>query len=329
MLKFYSHQVHENPDNLHVVLCAPTGKAAHNINGSTIHAAFCIPVGRGFAYKPQDMQQLNTFRTRYMNLKVIFIDEISMVGHGMFNFMNLRLQEIKGCTLPFGGVNVIAVGDLFQLKPVMDSWIFSHSNKDYGPLAANLWRDNFKLFELTIIMRQKDDKTFAELLNRLREGNQTEQDISLLCHCVKAETPDIANIPHLFTTRNEVQSYNNKIYDMADDSHKVSINAIDWVIGTSDEAVKSKVLARVPDDCAKTMGLSSMLFLVIGVPAEITNNVNVQDGITNGASCTVKLFDYRVEGSTRCSIIWVQFDDDNIGKELRREYARLFKTDIE
>lgn len=116
---------------------------------------------------------------------------------------------------------------------------------------------------------------------------------------------------------------------MADDSHKVSINAIDWVIGTSDEAVKSKVLARVPDDCAKTMGLSSMLFLVIGVPAEITNNVNVQDGITNGASCTVKLFDYRVEGSTRCSIIWVQFDDDNIGKELRSEYARLFKTDIE
>lgn len=329
LLKFYSHQVHENPDNLHVLLCAPTGKAAHNINGSTIHAAFCIPVGRGFAYKPLDMQQLNTFRTRYMNLKVIFIDEISMVGHGMFNFMNLRLQEIKGCTLPFGGVNVIAVGDLFQLKPVMDSWIFSHSNKDYGPLAANLWRDNFKLFELTIIMRQKDDKTFAELLNRLREGNQTEQDISLLCHCVKAETPDIANIPHLFATRNEVQSYNNKIYDMADDSHKVSINAIDWVIGTSDEAVKSKVLARVPDDSAKTMGLSSMLFLVIGVPAEITNNVNVQDGITNGASCTVKLFDYRVEGSTRCSIIWVQFDDDNIGKELRREYARLFKTYIE
>ncbi|XP_056001840.1 uncharacterized protein LOC130048804 [Ostrea edulis] len=328
-LKYYSHQVHENPDNLHVLLCAPTGKAAHNINGSTIHAAFCIPVGRGFAYKPLDMQQLNTLRTRYMSLKVIFIDEISMVGYGMFNFMNLRLQEIKGCTMPFGGVNIVAVGDLFQLKPVMDGWIFSLPNTDYGPLAANLWRDNFKLFELTIIMRQRDDRTFAELLNRLREGNQTEQDISLLCQCVKEETPEITSIPHLFTTRKEVQSYNNKIYEMADESQKVSINALDWVIGTPDDAVKLKVLTRVPDDCAKTMGLSSMLFLVIGVPAEITNNVNVQDGITNGASCTVKLFDYRVEGSTRCSIIWVQFDDENIGKELRKEYTRLFKNDIE
>ncbi|XP_062577467.1 uncharacterized protein LOC134239311 [Saccostrea cucullata] len=329
LLKFYSHQVHENPDNLHVLLCAPTGKAAHNINGSTIHAAFCIPVGRGFAYKPLDMQQLNTMRTRYMNLKVIFIDEISMVGHGMFNFVNLRLQEIKGCTLPFGGLSVVAVGDLFQLKPVMDGWIFSQPNKEYGPLAANLWRDNFKLFELTIIMRQRDDRIFAELLNRLREGNQTEQDITVLYQCVKSETADTQNIPHLFTTRNEVQSYNNKIYDMADDLQKISVNAIDWVIGASEEAVKSKVLARVPDDSARTLGLSSVLCLVIGVPAEITNNVNVQDGITNGASCTVKLFDYRVQGSTRCSIVWVQFDDENIGKELRKEYARLFKGEIE
>lgn len=98
LLKYYSHRIHENPDNKHVMLCAPTGKAAHNINGTTLHSAFCIPVGRGFAYKPLDMQQLNTLRTKFISLKVIFIDEISMVGHNMFNFINLRLQEIKGCT---------------------------------------------------------------------------------------------------------------------------------------------------------------------------------------------------------------------------------------
>lgn len=124
LLKYYSHQVSQNPDNLHVLLCAPTGKAAHNINGSTVHAAFCIPAGQGFSYKPLDMQQLNTLRTKYMHLKVLVIDEISMVGQNMFNFVNLRLQEIKGCTSLFGGVSVITVGDLFQLKPVYNSWIF-------------------------------------------------------------------------------------------------------------------------------------------------------------------------------------------------------------
>lgn len=89
------------------MLCAPTGKAAHNIGGSTIHSAFGIPVGRGFAFKPLDMHQLDSMRCRYFQLKVVFIDEISMVGAGMFNFINLRLQEIKGCCKPFGGVSII------------------------------------------------------------------------------------------------------------------------------------------------------------------------------------------------------------------------------
>lgn len=135
LYKYFSHKLHNSPDNLHVLLCAPTGKAAHNINGSTIHSAFCLPVGQGFKYKPLDMQQLSSFRTKYMHLKVIFIDEISMVGCGMFNFINLRLQEITGVRAPFGGISIIAVGDLFQLKPVMDRLIFSQPNVDYGPIA--------------------------------------------------------------------------------------------------------------------------------------------------------------------------------------------------
>ena len=95
LLKFYSHQLRTNPDHLHILLCAPTGKAAHNINGAKIHSAFCIPVSQGYSYKPLDMQQLNTMRFRYIHLTVVFIDEVSMVGRGMFNFINLRLQEIK------------------------------------------------------------------------------------------------------------------------------------------------------------------------------------------------------------------------------------------
>lgn len=107
------------------------------------------------------------------------------------------------------------------------------------------------------------------------------------------------------------------------------IKAIDWVISSCDENVKAKVLSRIPDDYAKTMGLSAQLFLVIGIAAEITSNVNVQDGITNGASCVIKQFDYRVEGSTRCSIIWVQFDDEKIGREIRTQFKRLCKSGIE
>ncbi|XP_068738520.1 uncharacterized protein [Montipora capricornis] len=110
----------ENPDDVKVVKAAPTGKAAFNIKGNTLQSAFKIPVNRGFEYCALDSDRLNTIRTQLRNLKVIFIDEISMVGSGMFNFLNLRLQQIMGTKEPFGGVSLITVGDLFQLKPLFE-----------------------------------------------------------------------------------------------------------------------------------------------------------------------------------------------------------------
>ena len=134
-----------------------------------MYSAFKIPANRGFDYCALDSDRLNTIRTQLTNLKVIFIDEISMVGSSMFNFLNLRLQQIMGTKEPFGGVSLITVGDLFQLKPVFDKWIFENSKSGYSALASNIWTQDFTLFELTDIMRQKDDRQFAELLNRLRE----------------------------------------------------------------------------------------------------------------------------------------------------------------
>lgn len=81
---------------------------------------------------------------------------------------------------PFGNLSLITVGDLFQLKPVFDKWIFENTNDSYGALATNIWKEYFTLFELTEIMRQKDDKDFAELLNRLGEGKHNQNDIKVL-----------------------------------------------------------------------------------------------------------------------------------------------------
>lgn len=103
-----------------------------------------------------------------------------MVGAGMFNFINLRLQEIKGCCKPIGEVSVITFGYLFQLKPVMNSWIFSQQRKGLESIGTNVWQEYFTIFEQNEIMRQKNDLEFAQLLNRMREGNQlVPQDIDL------------------------------------------------------------------------------------------------------------------------------------------------------
>lgn len=143
-----------------------------------------------------------------------------MVGCGMFNFINLRLQEITGVREPFGGVSIIAVGDLFQLIPVMDRLIFSQPSVDYGPIAVHFWKDNFKMFELTQIMTQRVDKLFAELLYRLREGYHTDQDIEKLREKMSVEKPEYESVQLLFTTRKEIETFNCSVFTAAEENLK-------------------------------------------------------------------------------------------------------------
>lgn len=243
-----------NPDEVKVILCAPTGKAAHNINGNTIHSTFCIPANSGFTYKPLDMEQLNIYRLKYKELRVILIDEISMVGCKMFNFINCRLQEIMGTQERFGGVSIIAIGDLFQLKPVMDGWIFSSNTTEYGVIAENLWVDNFQLFELNTIMRQKDDVDFAKLLNGLREGIATEHDISVLKSKVMLMEDADKSWTHLFTTRKEVDNFNEDVFNSISNSKTAVIDSIDCVTGDLDEKLHENAMNRIPQDSSKNDG---------------------------------------------------------------------------
>lgn len=128
---------------MRVLLLAPTGKAAYNIKGNTIHSAFAIPANQSLiTYKHLDSSRLNSLRCKLGKLKLIFVDEISMVGSCMLNVqINCRLKDIKGSKEDFG-VSIIAVRDLFQLQPVMDGYIFKDAdNSEYGVLATNLWQN--------------------------------------------------------------------------------------------------------------------------------------------------------------------------------------------
>lgn len=92
-----------------------------------------------------------------------------MVGNTQLLLIHQRLQEIMGNN-KFGDIHIFAEGDLFQLKPVRDRWIFEDLKHTYGPFAPNLWKQYFTVHELTEMRRQTDDKKFAEMLNRIRIG---------------------------------------------------------------------------------------------------------------------------------------------------------------
>ena len=139
-LKYYNTRAGENFAEVNALMLAPTGKAAYNIKGNTIHSALAIPACQSLKnYKSLDSSQLSTLRCQIGGVKLIFLDEISMVSNTMFTMqIDNRLKDVKGSALPFG-VSIIAISDLFQLQPVMDGYIFKDmDNSEYVILAQNL-----------------------------------------------------------------------------------------------------------------------------------------------------------------------------------------------
>jgi hypothetical protein len=168
---------------LPVRLCAPTGVAAFLIGGATLHTALRLPVqkrGQG-KYIGCGPDALKAIKTSWGGTEWLIIDEISMVSSEMMVHIDLRLREIMGKEVPFGGLHVIAVGDFYQLKPVAASWIFQdpkRGDQQIG-LVENTWR-SFVMLELQQNQRQKGDQEFLSLLNRCRVGAPSPADFATL-----------------------------------------------------------------------------------------------------------------------------------------------------
>ena len=183
----------KNESLLKKMVVAPTGVAALNIGGSTINSAFRI----GFDTFPVIQESKDPrFKKLLKNLELLIIDEISMVRAPMLDAISETLQIHRNSSKPFGGIHVLACGDLFQLPPVVkeneESAIFERYGSVYFFSA-----DNFQaiekpiFFELVTSFRQQDDKEFYNLLNNVRLGKNLESSINMInktCHNPEFDT---------------------------------------------------------------------------------------------------------------------------------------------
>ena len=327
LLRYYNSLPGQDPDDIKLVLAAPTGKAAYNIRGATLHSFLAIPASQSLKkYIHLDDSRRNTLRSNFSKLKIIVIDEISMVGADMFQFINARLQEIFQCNLPFGGVSVLCVGDMFQLRPVMDKWVFQNTSSPYQSLTANLWQDLFELYELTIVMRQKDDATFASTLNRIREANHTSDDVSLLSSRViqsSVTTTYPNDAIHLFTSNSLVEKHNEQIMQTLTTRGCLCV-AKDFIIGDVTPSLKETILQLAQQmKPQKTQNLETTLHIKISAKFMLIQNVDTSDGLTNGATCTIMDFSHETVPPT---ILWVLFDDIDIGEKCRNTNKNLYNS---
>ena len=96
-----------------------TGVAAFNIQGKTVHSALLLGTSN-VTTQPLTQDKLNTLRTKLSNLQLLIIDELPMVGSNMLLQIHKCLQQlkVKGDDTTFGDISMLAVGDLYQLRPV-------------------------------------------------------------------------------------------------------------------------------------------------------------------------------------------------------------------
>ena len=155
-------------------------------------------------------------RNLYKNLKVLIIDEISLVDADMLYKIDLRLQEITQKQVPFGNVAVFVLGDLMQMKPISGRFIFLTPRNSQFHLTSELdplWY-KFQCIDLEINHRQGEDKAYAETLNRIRIGEETSEDINILKEKVRMKDhQDIKkekDALYIFGTNKEVNKINSQ-----------------------------------------------------------------------------------------------------------------------
>ena len=176
LLSYFCRTADKSP-----VVLAPTGVAALNVKGQTIHSFFNFYVD----VTPEKIRQKKAKPRNaklYKKLKTLIIDEVSMVRADLLDSIDAFLQ-LNGPhpSRPFGGVQMIFVGDLYQLPPVVSSQereIFaSHYDTPYFFSAHALRNTELTLIELDKVYRQKDP-VFVDLLNKIRNNSANERDIA-------------------------------------------------------------------------------------------------------------------------------------------------------
>lgn len=188
------------------VVLAPTGVAAMNAGGQTIHSFFKLPPR---LVEPQDVRRLPNARV-VRAIDTVVIDEISMVRADMLDAIDRSLKLNRGSKRPFGGVRMILSGDLHQLPPVVSADEGPILQERYGGgyfFNAPAFREaEFALLALKHVFRQAEPR-FLALLGALRSGRVTPADEAVLEGLVSHRSAADASETHVVLTPNNANAF--------------------------------------------------------------------------------------------------------------------------
>ncbi|WP_413999755.1 helix-turn-helix domain-containing protein [Flavobacterium sp. W1B] len=254
------------------VVVAPTGIAALNAGGVTIHSMFQLPFG-GFIpsfgveshfSETVKFESKDTLRRHFKmnglkksvirNMELLIIDEVSMLRADLLDAMDYMMQTVRKKTTPFGGVQVLYIGDLLQLPPVIrdEEWkTLRNYYKGKFFFHSHVVQQNPPLYiELSKIFRQTDDK-FIAVLNNLRNNQISKEDVEVLNEYVKPDFDLKTNKGYITLTTHNAKADTMNAQALEDLEGKLTIYKPDIVgdfpekIFPVDEQLQLKIGAQV------------------------------------------------------------------------------------
>jgi DNA replication protein DnaC len=263
-----------NNKNQEYLLMAPTGVAAQNIGGHTIHSLLRIH-SYGSSYQTLAFSD-SQFYQYLKSIKTLIIDEISMVSSTLFNYISQMFSYIHHNVQPFGGINVIVLGDLAQLPPVENIPVYKSS----------VWKVFYPLF-LREPQRQNQDPDYYKLLQNIRMGNiddftwnmlQTKFNQTINSTLSNNNLENLLNTTHIIGYKQMAKQINQMICNM------LPIHNGKYLISNSIDIINGKVLNDEHSSALikQKTNLPSNVCLQVGARVMFLNNSQYKYKICNG-----------------------------------------------
>jgi len=294
LLKYFYKGKQDEEKN--IVLLSPTGIAAINIGGMTLHSFFKLPITFLSESICAGIRMDDKQRKLYEALEYLIIDEISMVRADVLDAVDYILRSARNSYRPFGGVKIILFGDLHQIEPIVDKDMQKECKKLYKTpffFSSKVIVNNpdIRKISLTRIFRQSD-QVFISALNDIRSGGYAEDTAELLNRRLlsKLKDYDVSNAIHLCTRNVDVDTLN-----------KEKLSKIDSPLEEFHGYIDGKIEPIV----------DLVLQLKLGAQVMIMRN-NLNDGYVNGTIGTVVDFDEFEDEQTGDTVrgVKVQVDDE-------------------